>query len=547
MAERITRDDATDAEWGRAATIARVLGPLVGRTSRSRADVDRAAAELGISTSSAYAYLTKLSKDARPTALLGRRPGPERGQPQLDQRVEELISLALKQVYCSSQKPTEAAVLKTIRGRCIDAGLERPSRKAIHARIEALELYERLRAREGENAAEVAAPRPGGLQADRPNQIWLIDHTLADIILVDRRYRLPLGRPTLTLIIDAYTRMCVGCYASLGAPSIIQTAMALMRAFLPKDALLESAGQAWSWPCHGFPEILHSDNGADFRSLAIQRGLSEFSIQTMYRPIRQPRFGALIERFIGTMMGELHLLPGTTFSNVDQRGDYDSDRKAVMTLDAFEEWLFLQVAQYHGSPHRGLDGFTPHSRWTEMVGEGFSPRAVPVGHSQDLLIAFLPSIKRRLGRAGIMFRKLRYWAAWFGPLIRQGRFTVDVRYDPRDLSFIWVLAPTGWERVHLYRRQEPFTLREHELALADQRGKAKATHDEEAMHELRKTSELVVRDETRASRRLRRQVEHAERSIEASQGVFGPSDPRFQISDQFKVALSGPRQEVEEW
>ncbi|MFN6980954.1 MAG: transposase family protein [Brevundimonas sp.] len=88
-----------------------------------------------------------------------------------------------------------------------------------------------------------------------------------------------MGRPTLTLIIDAYTRMCVGCYASLGAPSIVQTAMALLRAFMPKEALLEAAGVAWDWPSHGFPEIVHSDNGSDFRSLAIRRGLNTYDVE----------------------------------------------------------------------------------------------------------------------------------------------------------------------------------------------------------------------------------------------------------------------------
>jgi hypothetical protein len=35
-------------------------------------------------------------------------------------------------------------------------------------------------------------------------------------------------------------------------------------------------------------------------------------------------FGGHIERLIGTQMGKLHLLPGTTFSSPPERGDYDS-------------------------------------------------------------------------------------------------------------------------------------------------------------------------------------------------------------------------------
>lgn len=260
---------------------------------------------------------------------------------------------------------------------------------------------------------------------------------------------------------------------------------------MPKEALLEAVGHDWPWPCHGFPEVVHSDNGVDFRSLAIRRGLDTYGVTQSFRPVRQPRFGALIERFIGTLMGELHIVPGTTFSNVQQRGEYDSDRKSIMSLDGFEEWVLLQISRYHRSPHRGLDGFTPQSRWEEAVASGFKPQAVPPGYAEDVLLAFLPSAKRQVSRTGIHFKRLRYWASWFGPLIRKGKGSVEIRFDPRDMSYIWVLAPTGWDRVHLYRRRDPFTLREHELALADLRAQAAGTYNEDDVHSLRQKSREV--------------------------------------------------------
>jgi hypothetical protein len=41
--------------------------------------------------------------------------------------------------------------------------------------------------------------------------------------------------------------------------------------------------------------------------------------------------GGHIERLVGTLMGDIHLLPGTTFSSVADRGDYNSEAKAVLT------------------------------------------------------------------------------------------------------------------------------------------------------------------------------------------------------------------------
>jgi transposase InsO family protein len=43
-----------------------------------------------------------------------------------------------------------------------------------------------------------------------------IDHTSVDVIVVDERDRLPLGRPCLTLAIDVATRVVLGFSVSLG-------------------------------------------------------------------------------------------------------------------------------------------------------------------------------------------------------------------------------------------------------------------------------------------------------------------------------------------
>jgi hypothetical protein len=82
----------------------------------------------------------------------------------------------------------------------------------------------------------------------------------------------------------------------------------------------------------GLPKSLHMDNAREFKSEAIRRGCDEYGIEKLFRPIAQPHFGGDIERLIGTLMGSVHLLPGTTSSNVAERGDYDSAKSATMTL-----------------------------------------------------------------------------------------------------------------------------------------------------------------------------------------------------------------------
>jgi putative transposase len=38
-------------------------------------------------------------------------------------------------------------------------------------------------------------------------------------------------------------------------------------------------------------------------------------------------------------MGKVHLLPGTPFSNIQEKGDLNPDKTAAMTIDEVERWL----------------------------------------------------------------------------------------------------------------------------------------------------------------------------------------------------------------
>ncbi|NEA31256.1 hypothetical protein [Streptomyces sp. SID13031] len=80
-----------------------------------------------------------------------------------------------------------------------------------------------------------------------------------------------------------------------------------------------------------------------------------------------------VERVIGTVMRLVHdEVPGTTFSNVAQRGAYDSDGKAVMTLAELNAWLVLAVACYHGQVQEA-QGRIPAAVWTELAERDGTP------------------------------------------------------------------------------------------------------------------------------------------------------------------------------
>jgi putative transposase len=201
----------------------------------------------------------------------------------------------------------------------------------------------------------------------RALELAQIDHTLADIIVVDEIERRPIGRPWLTLVIDVATRVIAGFHLSLDAPSSTAVALALSHAVLPKRDFKGQPDLSASWPVEGLPQTIHLDNAKEFHGPALKRGCREYGISLTFRPPKTPHFGGHIERLIGTMMGDLHLLPGTTFSSVKSRGDYKSAANANLSMRELEQWLTLQIVEvYHQREHRVI-GVPPLAAWTRSL------------------------------------------------------------------------------------------------------------------------------------------------------------------------------------
>ncbi|WP_238845650.1 DDE-type integrase/transposase/recombinase [Nocardia terpenica] len=185
-----------------------------------------------------------------------------------------------------------------------------------------------------------------------------IDHTPPDVIVVDEHHRMPIGRPYVTATICEATKCVPGFVVTLEATSATSVGLCLAHMAIDKHAWLERISVAAVWPMSGKPHQLYVDNATEFKSEALRRGCDQHGIRIDYRPPGAPHYGGIVERLVGTMMQMLHELPGTIFSNTRERGDDDSDAKAVLTLAELQKWMALAVACYHGEPHDRLGGRT---------------------------------------------------------------------------------------------------------------------------------------------------------------------------------------------
>lgn len=544
------------AAWDEARRCLPVIRRLAENPVRTRSDVVAAAEELGCGPTHAYALLRRYLTDARLTGLLPRRRGPERGISLLDEAVDAVIREVIDTVYLTRQRPRIVHLVEEVRRRCVAEGLRVPSRKAITARVQARPAREVVAKREGHKAArERYLPAVGSLEAHWPLSLIQIDHTLVDVIVVDSETRAPIQRPWLTLAIDVCTRCVAGFHLSLAPPSATSVALCLSHAALSKESWLAERRIDADWPVRGIPERLHLDNAKEFRSEALKRGCEQYGIAIDYRPVRTPHYGGHIERLIGTMMGKVHLLPGTTFSDVREKGDLDPEKTAAMTLDEVERWLGHAIAGvYHRDLHRSL-GITPLAAWKRGVsgddttlGRG-EPTAV--ADPRRFLIDFLPIARRRIRRDGVALHLIAYWAdvlsTWIGhpePMI--------VRYDPRDLSRIYLLGPDGVYYDLSYRdlRRPPISLWEHRLALKRLHENGRSLVDEEAIFRTIEAMRMIADGAVRASKTARRQRERRPHAVVEGRSDLLPIE--HDEADRFRQINEGlaPHERmfpVEEW
>ncbi len=369
-----------------------------------------------------------------------------------------------------------------------------------------------------------------------PLGIVQIDHTKADVTVVDPVSRLPLGRPTLTLAIDVATRMAMGFYLSLDPPSVLSVALCLTHAVIDKTAWLAARGIASEWPARGIPTTIHVDNGAEFHALAFERACAEHRIALTYRPPGTPRFGGHIERLIGTMMGALHLIPGSHFSNIRARGDLDPAANAIMTLRELETYLALEiVGAYHSRIHKALE-MPPVAAWRARIGD--VAVRMPVD-PRRFLIDFLPAEHRVLRRDGLHLFHIRYWSDELRWMMGRGHDKLTIKYDPRDLSLVFVRAGEGYLEARPADLTRPsIALWEHRAALRALRVSGRKAVDEELIFATILAQRALVDEAARTTLATRRDAArrpHPPKMIDVT-----PEEPS-------KVPLVLPYFEVEEW
>lgn len=339
--------------------------------------------------------------------------------------------------------------------------IQTPSKRTFYRMLGAIDEYEKVKMKAGKSAADKRFKLVlGGTVTTHILERVEIDHTPLDLFLIDEKTKLPLGRPTLTVILDHFSRMLLGYYISFQNPSTAAVMGALRHAILPKkpvNVVLPNLKIEHEWPCYGIPDVMVLDNGLEFHSKDLESVAFDLGIRIQYCPKHEPRFKGSVERYLKTVNYSFaSQIPGASYARFHLRGDYDPLKQAILTfgefIHLFEKWV-LDI--YSQTLHRGI-GVTPWSKWHA----GLAIRDVSLPQSiYDLQKRIGKVATRSLRRDGILLQGIRYNNDELGGLLRAYGEGIRVRvlYDSQDLGEIQVWGPDA---------EEPFTVQALDQAYA---------------------------------------------------------------------------------
>lgn len=333
-----------------------------------------------------------------------------------DRVIYSFFEDALNAVYLSQQKFPRVAVYDEVRlqitkvnkSRPPENQLRPPGRTTIFNWLVELDAYLVDVARLGKPAADRKhRPAIGSAPAESIMQRIEIDHTPLDVMALDKKTMACAGRPWMTYARCRSSGAILGFYISFKTPSAMSVLRCLKDALCPKTDLLRRYPDIkGEWPMHGFPYSVVCDNGMELHAGAVEAWCLDYGILLSYCVAKDPGMKGGIERSFRTINDDLiHKLPGTTFSNPTERGDYEAEQNALLDIDDLRHLVAKWIVEvYHNRPHRETRE-SPLNSWnrqlkTTLIEYPVNPNAVSlsIGEVAD----------RTLFHYGIEFEGLQY-------------------------------------------------------------------------------------------------------------------------------------------
>ncbi len=345
--------------------------------------------------------------------------------------------------YENLRQPSRYSVWAKLIRACEERGIIAPSYKAFCHEVRQRPTHQKLVKRRGLRAAyaieefyfelDLKTPRHG----ERPFEICHIDHTELDIELVCSHTGENLGRPWLSLLMDAYSRRVLALHLSFDPPSY-RSCMMAFRECVHRH--------------HRLPQILVIDGGREFQSIYFETLLARYEITQKIRPSAKARFGSVCERLFGTTNTRfIHNLQGNTQqtkSNVRFiTKSVNPKNLAAWTLGALHERLCEFAFEIYDTIEHPALSKSPRDAFTAMLAQSGQRSHRFVSSSEEFEMLMLPTNAKGCAKVvtgrGVKLNYIYYWCDSFRDASVE-HTEVPVRYDPFNIGRAYAYVRGQW-------------------------------------------------------------------------------------------------------
>lgn len=366
-----------------------------------------------------------------------------------------------------------------------------------------------------------------------PLQRVEIDWTPADVLLINPNTLKP-QRPWFVYAIDKATGHPLGFYVTFDDVDASAVKQCILHAIMPKTyiktlyPLVEN-----EWVAYGKPVEVVFDNSKVNESFDVKDACQQLGIDVQFCKVGAGYQKGTIERGFRTLNSTwIHTLVGTTFSNIFERGLYDSEGKACITMQTFIYMAHIVMTDIVAKTYDKGRGGKPRDLWNRGMAE-FPILTLPLPQSKkELKLIFMSGIAyRKPKNKGVVIENEYYNSKDLmelrNNLINEVKDEskiedVRVRYDKADMRSVYVYdkfkkryieaKSTGFERkkingelpVHYSQLQLDSSIKTSEKKNDDVTDLARAN---------RKIKELAEQDKKKYNKQKRQMEQESKNSL----------------------------------
>lgn len=288
--------------------------------------------------------------------------------------------------------------------------------------------------------------------------LYEMDATIADIHLVSRYDRKPIGRPYIYLAVDVASRLIAGLYVGLsGGKEAVLACLA--NAASDKVDYCRKYGIDITpdmWPSHGIPGKICTDRGPDFLSKHVAELCELFHMEITNLPAYRPDLKGFVEKAFDCIQKRYKPLlhgKGIIEKNAMGVGEATYIEQACLDISEFTG-IVIQCVLYYNNHHV----IKSIIRTPEMRADNVLPVAVELWkwyektekanltwvNEEDMRLMMLPRADAYITRYGLEYNKLTYTNERFEKEYVQagisGRRKVSIAFDPLCDDMVFLIS-----------------------------------------------------------------------------------------------------------